>query len=240
MPSSLLALVTPYADGLEPWPVLYSFRRCPYAMRARLAIAASGLRCELREVVLRDKPPELLAASPKGTVPVLVLAGGGVIDQSLDIMRWALGHNDPGAWLAPVNGSPAFQQALIAANDGLFKHHLDRYKYPHRYPDEHCSQLAGFAHVHRDAAAGWLKALEPTLARHGWLSGPAATLADMAILPFVRQFAGTDPAWFDAAPWPGLKAWLAHWETGPLYQHIMQKFPPWQAGEPGVLFRAVT
>ena len=108
-------------------PVLYSFRRCPYAMRARMAVAVSGAEVELREVVLRDKPPEMLEASPKGTVPVLLLPDGNVLEESLDIMRWALGRNDPENWLAHVDAD------LIAANDGPFKQALDRYKYPHRY-----------------------------------------------------------------------------------------------------------
>ncbi len=138
-------------------PVLYSFRRCPYAMRARLAIAASGLSVELREVVLKNKPAELLAASAKGTVPVLVLPNGQVIDESLDVMLWALGQHDPYAWLEPKNAAAAMSTiatmadmlALIAANDGAFKHNLDRYKYPHRYATEQTDGDApSFAQTH--------------------------------------------------------------------------------------------
>ena len=220
-----------------PLPVLYSFRRCPYAMRARLAIVASGVRCELREVVLRDKPADLLAASPKATVPVLVLPSGGVIEQSLDIMHWALAQHDPQGWLAADPETRAAMHALISDNDGEFKQHLDRYKYPNRYRHEHAGNQQVFAQTHRLEAKRWLMTLESRFGgfgRHVWLFGDAASLADMAILPFVRQFAHTDPAWFDVQPWPHLKAWLVDWETGPLFQQVMEKYPPWQPGAPGI------
>ncbi len=222
----------------QPLPVLYSFRRCPYAMRARLAIAASGLRCELREIVLRSKPPELLAASPKATVPVLVLQSGKVIEQSLEIMLWALRQNDPQCWLAPVHGTLQDMQALIAGNDGVFKQHLDRYKYPNRYPQEHEGAADGqqFAQTHRASAACWLMELETRLTRQAWLFGPAASLADMAILPFVRQFSHTDAAWFSSQPWPRLGAWLVRWESGAWFQRVMEKYPPWQSGQAVISF----
>ena len=232
-------------EAHQPLPVLYSFRRCPYAMRARLAIAASGLRCELREVVLRSKPAEMLAASPKATVPVLVLPDGRVIEQSLEIMHWALAQNDPHDWLAANREMLPAMQALIAVNDGEFKQHLDRYKYPNRYRHEHAGEEPAFALAHRADAGSWLMELESRLSeisgvsRHAWLFGDAASLADMAILPFVRQFAHTDPAWFDAQPWPRLKAWLGDGETGPLFQQVMEKYPPWQPGEPVIEFGPV-
>jgi len=215
-------------------PVLYAFRRCPYAMRARLAIAASGLRCELREVVLRNKPAELLTASPKATVPVLVLPGGQVIEQSLEIMYWALAQNDPHGWLKPERETLPAMQALIAVNDSTFKQHLDRYKYPNRYRPEQAGDEPSFAQAHRADAASWLLTLENRLLHHPWLFGPAASLADMAILPFVRQFARTDPAWFDGQPWVRLQAWLLRWERGPLFRRVMEKTQPWQPGQPGV------
>ncbi|SFC23748.1 Glutathione S-transferase [Polaromonas sp. OV174] len=218
---------------MTPLPILYSFRRCPYAMRARLAIAVSGQRCELREIVLRNKPPEMLAASPKATVPVLVLADGQVIDQSLDIMRWALQQHDPEGWLA---ADRATLDSLIAANDGPFKRDLDRYKYPNRYAAEHAGDDKAFAEAHRSSAARWLMELDARLNGHGWLCGASVSLADMAILPFVRQFAHTDAAWFAAQPWPNLLAWLARWEAGPLLVRVMGKYPPWQAGLAGVEF----
>lgn len=206
-------------------PILYSFRRCPYAMRARLALAVSEQAFEHREILLRDKPPQMLAASPEGTVPVLVLPDGEVMAQSLDIMRWALERHDPQGWLGPP--LEAMQQ-LISVNDGLFKHHLDRYKYPNRHPDEHAGDIAAFAAASRDAAALHLAALERQL--DGWLFGVGPSLADMALLPFVRQFAHTDPTWFAAQPWPRLAAWLARFETSDLYSAVMVKHPLWQAG----------
>jgi glutathione S-transferase len=208
-------------------PVLYSFRRCPYAMRARLALAVSGEPHELREIVLRDKPAAMLAASPKGTVPVLALPDGTVIDESLDIMRWALGRNDPAQWLSPAGGSLEDMLALVDANDGDFKRHLDRYKYPNRYPQESAGDDAGFALGHRSAAAQWLTQLDAGLER-GWLFGAQISLADMAILPFVRQFAHTDADWFAAQPWPRLQGWLAAFEGSALYASVMQKHKPWQ------------
>ena len=185
-------------------PVLYSFRRCPYAMRARLALAVSGQAHELREVVLKNKPATMLAASLKGTVPVLVLPGGEVIDESLDIMRWALAQNDPAQWLSPTGASTEEMDALIAASDGEFKQHLDRYKYPNRYASESSGDAADFALNHRSEAAHWLAQLDARLG-DGWLFGAKACLADMAILPFIRQFARTDAHWFAAQPWPRLQ-----------------------------------
>ncbi|MBD3759120.1 glutathione S-transferase [Rhizorhabdus sp.] len=206
-------------------PILYSFRRCPYAMRARMALLASGTVCELREVKLSDKPGALIAASPKGTVPVLVLPDRTVIDQSIDIMRWALSRNDPEGWLG---GDDA---ALIAANDGPFKHHLDRYKYPGRYGTD--------AAEHRAAGLALLGLLEERLAQGAYLSGGARGLADIAVMPFVRQFAETDRGWFDSQPVPALRAWLAGLLASPLFAAAMLRVPPWAAGQPAVLFPAV-
>ena len=208
-------------------------------MRARLAIAASGLRCELREVALRSKPPELLAASPKATVPVLVLPSGKVIDQSLEIMLWALRQNDPECWLTPEFATLDVMRVLIAESDGGFKEHLDRYKYPSRYLQEHAGDVNDFALEHQTGAARWLMSLDTRLARHAWLTGGAAGLADMAILPFVRQFAHTDAAWFAAQPWLHLREWLTRWESGELLRRVTEKYPPWQSGQAGVVFPPV-
>ena len=212
-------------------PVMYSFRRCPYAMRARLALAVSGLLCEVREIALRNKPPELLAASAKGTVPVLVLPNGSVIDESLTIMRWALSQHDPLGWLAPGDA----QLGLVAANDGLFKHHLDRYKYPYRFADtdRRASGTAyeSFTLQHRNAGALWLTDLEAMLATSpdgNWLFQSGPSLADMAILPFVRQFAHTDATWFSAQPWSAVQGWLARFEASSLFAGVMEKHPLWQ------------
>ena len=208
-------------------PVLYSFRRCPYAMRARMALWVAGVTVELREVKLAAKPPALLAASPKGTVPVMVLDdgadGGSVIDQSLDIMRWALGQSDPEGWLA---GEDA---ALIAANDGPFKHHLDRAKYPGRYEEDGITD-------HRAAALALLAPLETRLAEAPYLCGESRGLTDIALFPFIRQFAAIDPAWFAAQPLPRLQAWLPGLLAADLFAAVMPKFAPWKEGDPPVLF----
>ena len=217
-------------------PVLYSFRRCPYAMRARLAIAVSGQRCEMREIVLKNKPPEMLAVSPKATVPVLVLPGGEVIEQSLDIMLWTLRQHDPNHWLTPQLGTRDEMHALIEVNDGAFKRALDRYKYPHRYPQEHTDELQQFAKAHRASAALWLMDLQARLSRHDCLFGATASLADMAILPFVRQYACTDIGWFGQQPWPDLQRWLADWLGSDLFDCIMNKYTPWASGTAGFRF----
>ena len=210
-------------------PVLYSFRRCPYAMRARLALAVSGQACELREVVLRSKPQGLLQASPKGTVPVLVLPGGQVLEQSLDIMLWALQRHDPDRWLTPSQGHLDAMLALIAECDGPFKQSLDRCKYPSRYPDADSD-------AQRAKAMAWLGALDVRLANQPHLFGTHTALADMAIAPFVRQFAGIDADWWAAQPWPHLQAWLAQWQAAPLLASVMHKLPAWVDGTKGALF----
>jgi glutathione S-transferase len=210
-------------------PVLYSFRRCPYAMRARLALAVSEQVCELREVVLKAKPAELLQASAKATVPVLVLPDGKVLDQSLDIMHWALSRNDPGQWLTANTGQPDSARLLIDDCDRSFKPHLDRYKYPGRY-------AGSDALVHRSAGAHWLAKLNLQLAPSAWLYGAKVTLADMAIGPFVRQFAQTDRAWFDAQDWPQLRQWLARLVSSDLFERAMHKYPAWESGTSGALF----
>lgn len=211
-------------------PILYTFRRCPYAMRARLAVAVSGLQVEQREVVLRHKPAQMLALSPKGTVPVLVLTSGAVIEQSLDIMLWALRQNDPQQWLTPRGASLDDMLVIVADNDSAFKQSLDRYKYPNRYAEESAGDSTAFAVSHRTQCASWLAVLELQLAG-GWLFGPSASLADMALLPFVRQFAHTDAAWFAAQPWSRLQTWLVQFEVSALYLGVMEKRSPWQATE---------
>ncbi|MEZ5997500.1 MAG: glutathione S-transferase [Hyphomonas sp.] len=214
-------------------PVLYTFRRCPYAMRARLALSSARVPVRVREVVLRDKPADMLAASPKGTVPVLVLPAGRVIEESLDIMRWALGENDPDAWLAP---DMAETDTLIARNDGPFKQALDRYKYPDRHGMDGADRAA-----QRDAGMAILSGLSGRIAaKGGQLMGPRPSLADMAIFPFVRQFAATDGAyWAQAAPRP-LQDWLAGHLESARFRAIMAKYPQWRPGlaEPALPFVA--
>lgn len=198
-------------------PILYSFRRCPYAMRARMALFVSGAPFEIREVVLRNKPAAMLAASPKATVPVLHLADGTVIDESIDIMRRTLRHNDPEQWLA---GDDA---GLIAANDTIFKHHLDRYKYPERHASD--------ALAHRAAGTEWLDKLERRLAQADFLTGQARGLTDIAIFPFVRQFAAVDADWFAALPLPLVRAWLDQNLQSALFARAMVRLPAWQDGD---------
>lgn len=198
-------------------------------MRARLAVAVSGHRCELREVVLRDKPSEMLDASPKGTVPVFVDPDGRVIDESIDIMLWALQQHDPERWLAPQQGDREAMMQLISQFDAGFKYHLDRYKYPGRYADS----VEVNAQSQRDEGAVYLEKLNAQLAATGWLFGTRAALADMAIFPFVRQFALTDAGWFNAQPWPDLQRWLSARVSSGLYETIMKKYSPWQPGTVG-------
>lgn len=203
-------------------PILYSFRRCPYAMRARLAVAAAGVGVELREILLKDKPEAFLAVSESGTVPSLVTADG-VIDESFDIMLWALKQNDPQRWLTmPDEGFDWITRA-----DGPFKQALDRTKYETRYRDSDPSQQ-------RDIAAGFLSDLDAQITH--WMYDDHPTLADYAILPFVRQFAFIDKAWFDAQAWPNLQGWLERFLTSKGFEAMMLKYPPWKEGDAPVSF----
>lgn len=204
-------------------PILYSFRRCPYAMRARMAIAVSGIEVELREVVLRDKPSELVAISPKATVPVLLLPDGRVIEESLDIMQWVLGQNDPEGWLNGMNTE------LIVANDGPFKAALDRYKYPHRYDLES-------GEAHRNSAVEHLANLNRILSEQSYLAGETRGLADIALFPFIRQFAATDQDWFDAQPLRALQNWLSGLIQSDLFAGIMHRYPQWHTGDAVTIF----
>jgi glutathione S-transferase len=196
-------------------PILYSYRRCPYAMRARMAIWAANIQVEVREISLREKPAHLLQISPKGTVPVLQLPDGTVLEQSLDIMQWVLVQSDPQGWL---NADPEAVNALITINDGDFKKALDRYKYPDRYP-EHTQAF------YREQGEQFLQRLEAALEQHDYLLGDSASMADVAIFPFIRQFAAVDPEWFASSPYPKLRIWLEGWLESALFAEVMQKFP---------------
>ena len=202
-------------------PLLYSFRRCPYAIRARLALQVAGTPVHLREIVLRDKPEAFLEASPSASVPCMVTSGG-VLDESLEIMEWALAQRDPNAWLDMPNEGYDW----IARCDGPFKHALDRTKYTSRYPDEDPA-------VHRADAMAFLTDLDQQI--DGWMFG-RPTLADFAILPFVRQFAFIDKAWFDAQPWPRLQDWLERFLGSEDFAAVMGKYPPWQEGDAPLRF----
>jgi glutathione S-transferase len=196
-------------------PILYSFRRCPYAMRGRMALIASGVAYEHREISLSDKPAVMLAASPKGTVPVLVLANGQVIDESIDIMRWALGQNDPEGWTAAVD------PGLIADYDGAFKHHLDRYKYAARYGEDPL--------MHRAAGLDMLLQLDARLADQDYLGGGARGFGDIAIFPFVRQFAGVDQLWFETHAPQKPRRWVERLISSDLFGRAMIRHPLWIA-----------
>ncbi|KPB02211.1 glutathione S-transferase [Ahrensia marina] len=208
-----------------PLPILYSFRRCPYAMRARMGIISSGLNVELREVLLKDKPSEMVEASPKATVPVLVDTDGTVVDESLDVMLWALGQSDPENWLS----EEAIE--LIAHNDGPFKAALDRYKYPNRYASETIDR-----NEQRAICASTFKRYEERLTSQKFLLGNRPTIADNAIFPFVRQCANVDREWFDAQPWPNLQKWLEHFLSSERFDYIMRKNAPWQTGDEPLIF----
>lgn len=210
-------------------PVLWSFRRCPYAMRARLAIAASGQTVVLREILLRDKPTAFVTASPKATVPVLQLADGTVIDESRDIMMWALTQSDPDGWLAVWQRDQDAALRFLDHLDGPFKAHLDRYKYASRYNKS-------AAVMHRDSGAAFLADLDRSLSGQAALSGAAAGLLDFASLPFVRQFRVADPLWFDSQPWPHLHRWLSAFLTSTSFARVMHKYAPWDAAASLVLF----
>lgn len=229
-------------------PVLYSFRRCPFAMRARLAIDIAQVPCALREVMLANKPAALLAVSPKGTVPVWVDPSCGVIDESLDIMRHVLRSSGRIDYL-PDPDVHHVSHVWLAQCDGAFKCHLDRYKYASRYvngelapngsgstgvPDTHAT-----AHDHRREASVFIQALDAALRGHPHLAGAHEGWADIAFVPFVRQFRLADAAWFDAQPWAGVQNWLDRSVQSARFLRIMHKVEPWQAGDPGVRFPVI-
>ena len=196
-------------------PILYSFRRCPYAMRARMSLLESGVEVELREVILRDRPEHMMDISPKGTVPVLLLPDGTVIEESLDIMLWSLDES----WLA------GDWKELIDVNDGDFKHHLDRYKYNNRYENVLSSE------EHREHALSILKTYDERLSNQAYLCGDSISLADLALSPFVRQFANTDRGWFDQLPLLHLHNWLIGILEGDLFKSCIVKHKQWQNGQ---------
>ena len=200
-------------------------------MRARMAIARAGIECRLREVVLRDKPAEMLDASPKGTVPVIVETDGRVIEESLDVMAWALAQNDADAWLQPDSGTRDGMDALVAECDGPFKRALDRYKYPNRYEHEGVDREA-----QRAIGRRFLEKLDQQLADRPHLFGARISYADIAIFPFIRQFANTDRAWFDAQDLPNLQNWLTFHLNSDLFKQVMPKYAQWKTGDEEPVF----
>ena len=203
-------------------PILYSFRRCPYAIRARLAVYSAGIELELREVLLRDKTPKFLEVSKSKTVPCLQ-TNDYILDESLEIMIWALKINDPKNWLRETDKS----LELIATCDGPFKNALDRTKYPNRYPDESAVE-------NRVLASNFLDFIENQL--NPCLFGENFNLADIAILPFVRQFAHIDFDWFLSQPWPKTAEWLENFKNSEMFSSVMKKYPKWEENDPVTLF----
>lgn len=208
-------------------PCLYSFRRCPYAIRARLGLLFAKKQVELREVVLKNKPAQMLQISPKGTVPVLQLNDGRVIEESREIMLWALEQNDPQNLLDNTILNEA--NALIDQNDNEFKYWLDRYKYFDRHPE--MTQIE-----YRQQGEVFLQQLEALLTRHPYLLGENMSVADIGIMPFVRQFAHVDRDVFYKLPYPNLQRWLKGWLEHPLFVQAMTKYPPWVEGDEVVVF----
>ncbi|KZL21518.1 glutaredoxin 2 [Pseudovibrio axinellae] len=211
-------------------PILYSFRRCPYAMRARLGVLASQTTVALREIVLCNKPEHMLEISPKGTVPVLQLSDGTVIDESLDIMLWALRRNDPQHWLAPQTGTLSDMLALIEEMDGDFKRNLDRYKYSTRYEDADPDK-------HYALAIAELSKLSQRLEKSTYLFGDHPTLADQALFPFVRQFANANKERFEQQAPLSVKNWLNNRLEQPEFAEVFgTKWKPWSPEDDLVLF----
>lgn len=211
-------------------PILYSLRNCPYAMRARLAIYKSGLSIELRDIVLKNKPQEMLTASPKGTVPTVVLADGRVIDESFDVMLWALNLSDPQQLMrSSAENIQTGMIALVQQFDSEFKTSLEAYKCAKRYHESNVIEC-------RQACEVLLALLEQRLQQHGFIIDDQESLADIAILPFIRQFAKVDRPWFKQAPYPKLRQWLEQYLQSAMFTKVMAKYPLWEAGQPVTVF----
>ena len=206
---------------MTQYPLLYSFRRCPYAIRARLALANSDIKVELREVKLSDKPAEFLVLSSKATVPVLQLVDGRILEESLDIIEWALSNADPDGWLVED------KDALINENDNVFKPLLDRYKYADRFP-----QLS--QQEHRVAALPFLTLLDSKLQGSDYLTGSRLSRVDISIMPFIRQFAGVEPDWFAQSEFIALRHWLQKLIDSHLFKMVMHKYSFWEAGDASI------
>lgn len=211
-------------------PILYSFRRCPYAMRARMALKYANISVYLREVELRNKPAALLQSSAKGTVPVIVFPDRSVIDESRDIMLWVLAINDPDQWLPKQHADLCVQiNWLLDKNDFEFKANLDKYKYPDRFPGQ-------IAQEHRTLGEQFLLLLEARLSQHWFLVSDTLSMADIGIFPFIRQFVQVDRVWFEQADYPYLQAWLDYFLRADIFTGIMQKYTPWTESAEPILF----
>lgn len=208
-------------------PILYSFRRCPYCMRAHMALKKSGIKTELREVKLSAMPEEALAISPQETVPVLALTDGTVIDESWDIVKWALAQNDVDNWLGEDNEFLLDAEILIETNDYSFKTDLDHYKYADRHP-EHSEEH------YRKKCEEFIEELEDMLTENRYLLADQLSLADIGVFPFIRQFSLVDKDWFDQAPYPRVRQWLNKMIESDLFQSIFQKHELWKAGDTAI------
>ncbi|SBS27091.1 glutaredoxin 2 [Marinomonas aquimarina] len=212
--------------------ILYSFRRCPYAMRARYALVKLGTQVELREVVLKNKPEALLNLGGRSTVPQL-LVGAQRFPESMDIMFWAIEHAKDQTMAEQLWPAQAQQQAKIRAwigfNDHCFKPWLDRYKYADRHPEFPES-------YYRQKGERFLQRLETRLAHSPYLLGAQMTLADMAVFPFIRQFAGVNSQWFETSPYPHLKRWLTAFLQSDDFKTVMLKYPAWEEGQTPIYF----
>ena len=212
-------------------PILYSLRNCPFAMRARLALYKSKQVVELRDVVLKNKPAQMITASAKGTVPILVLNTGKVVDESLDIMLWALHENDPENLLLTTQAESQLEQilALIHRFDREFKTCLEQYKCAKRYHESNIEQC-------RQACEVYINDIERRLSEHTFVMGDQESVADIAILPFIRQFARVERQWYLQSPYPNVKKWLSAYLQSPLFTKVMAKHPLWQKGNDITLF----
>lgn len=211
-------------------PVLYSFRRCPYAMRSRLALKYSGIQVELREVDLKAVPDALRKLVPDNpTVPVLQLQDGRVIDESWDVLLWAVREHDPHGWLGKDESKLVPAEQWVEMNDYSFKTDLDRYKYHERYPER--TQLE-----YRQDAQEFIQDLENQLQQTPFLLGDSLSVADIGVLPFIRQFAFVDKAWFDQSPYPKVQAWLKVFLESGLFDSVMAKYAVWNTGDKPVMF----
>lgn len=208
-------------------PILYSFRRCPYCMRAHMALKQSGIKIELREVKLSNMPDETLAISPEATVPVLVLPDGTVFTESWDIVKWSLAQNDPGHWLGDDSEHLLDAEILIETSDFSFKEDLDHYKYADRFP-EHSKEH------YREACEEFIEELEDMLTDNDYLLADQLSLADIGVFPFIRQFSLVDKDWFDSAPYPKVQKWLDSLINTELFQHIFQKHDLWKPDDTAI------
>ena len=205
--------------------ILYSFRRCPYAIRARLALAISETQYEHREILLKNKPPQMLDVSSKGTVPVFIMADGKVLEESLDIMLWSLGNKDPQGWLRESQSQTQKVSEWIQHNDNEFKASLDKYKYFERHPEKPRD-------FYLKNCEEFLLDLEEALKKHRYLIDDKVSLADMALRPFIRQFAHSDKEWFFNSKYQKVIDWLNEFLESPLFAQVMKKHPLYEFSAP--------